>query len=354
MNDTVDRRELRFDFAATGIGSVPYLDVKETCRYIREAFREAPFWPQFVNRSPLETMIIQFSEGLPFLELREENKGLCLCREDLESKLVFFYEHYLGEDVDRFAISREYAQGLHEMLDALRKEPERSGTFIKGQTVGPITFSAGISNKAGHSLLQDPEILEAVVKGLSIKALWQIREFKKTGKRALLFIDEPYLSGFGSAFTPLQREDVVKNLGETVAYLKERSDALIGIHCCGNTDWSMIIDSGPDIVSFDAFEYMDYFLLYPDSVSQFVNSGGCIAWGIVPTSRFTGEESAEVLHAKLCKGINQLQDWGLNKDTLARQSLLTPACGMGTMKPDSADRALDLLKDVSDRCREMV
>lgn len=352
MNDTLNSNTQGFDFLATCIGSVPYLDVEDVCEHVLESFPRAPFWPQFVNRSPLETMILQFSEGLPFLELVEEDKALSLCRQDLESKLVSFYEHFLGEDLPYFAISRHYARGLYEIADAIRRKKERYGPYVKGQTVGPLTFAAGVSDQAGHTLLHDPELLEAVVKGLSIKALWQVRKLEETGKRPILFIDEPYLSGYGSAFTSLEREEVIKILGEIIRYLRERSQTLIGIHCCGNTDWAMIIDSGPDIISFDAYEYLDYFLLYPDSISRFVNSGGAIAWGIVPTFRFSGEESAEALYEKLCGGIHRLRDWGLDGDVVAGQSLLTPACGMGTMTSALADRALDLLVEVSRKCRD--
>ncbi|MBW2066058.1 MAG: hypothetical protein JRJ03_14160 [Deltaproteobacteria bacterium] len=354
MSDNSQRQESPFDFIATGIGSVPYLDVKATCRRILESFPSAPFWPQFVNRTPLESMAIQFSEGLTFLDLDGEGKGLSLSHEDLESKLATFYEHFLSDDVNYFAISRDYAPGLYEMLDAVGRDSERYGPCVKGQTVGPITFAAGISSKDGHTLLQDPEILEAVVKGLSIKALWQIRELKGAGKRPILFIDEPYLSGFGSAFTPIQREEVIGILGEFISYLKDRSPALIGIHCCGNTDWSMIADSGPDIISFDAYEYLDYFLLYPERISEFIQSGGSVAWGIVPTHRFTGRDSVEELHNKLSDGIGRMKDWGLNGDLLAARSLLTPACGMGTMTPDSADKAMDLLVELSRKCRQLL
>ncbi|MBW1998465.1 MAG: hypothetical protein JRJ29_10940 [Deltaproteobacteria bacterium] len=353
MIDNSQRQESRFDFIATGIGSVPYLDVKTACRRILESFPRAPFWPQFVNLTPLESMAIQFSEGLSFLDLEGEGKRLSLSRKDMESRLVTFYEHFLGDDVDYFAISRDYASGLYETLDAIGRDPGRYGPYIKGQTVGPITFAAGISSEDGRTLLQNPEILEALVKGLSIKALWQIRRLEEAGKRPILFVDEPYLSGFGSAFTPIQREEVIGILGEFISYLKDRSPALVGIHCCGNTDWSMIADSGPDIISFDAYEYLDYFLLYPERISKFIQSGGTIAWGIVPTHQFTGRDSVEELHDKLSDGISRMKGWGLKEDLLAGRSLLTPACGMGTMTPDSADKAMDLLVELSRKCRQM-
>lgn len=353
MDTTSKERKLAFNFKATGIGSVPSLSVQDTCIHILEQLPEIPFWPQFVKRTHLEDMNIQFSEGLPFLQIIEEKRALAVSAGHRESKLATFYDRFLAEDVDSFAISSKFAPGLYELLALIQKNPEPYGPYIKGQTVGPITFSAGINGLDGKSLLYDPELLEATVNGLSIKALWQVREMGKSGKEVIIFLDEPYLSGFGSAFSPIERSEVIHHLKEVIDYLRERSDALIGIHCCGNTDWSMIIDAGPDIVNFDAFDYMDYFLLYPNEIIRFLHGGGVIAWGIVPTLTFTGQESVEDLYRNLEQGLNRLHEYGLEMETLIASSILTPACGMGTMEQDSADQVLHLLSSLSRKCTNL-
>lgn len=353
MDTTVKDKKPPFNFKATGIGSVPSLGAQETCLRILQQLPEIPFWPQLVKRTHLEDVNIQFSEGLPLLEIIEDKRTLAVSSSEKESELLAFYERFLAEDVDYFAISNEFAPGLYELVALIQKNPEAYGPFIKGQTVGPITFSAGIMGPDGKSLLYDPELLEVMVKGISIKALWQVREINKSGKEPILFLDEPSLSGFGSAFSPIERSEVVRILKEVIGYLRERTDALIGIHCCGNTDWSMIIEAGPDIVNFDAFEYLDYFLLYPDEITLFLHGGGVIAWGIVPTLTFTGQESVETLYARLEEGLNRCYEWGLDPEMLIANSILTPACGMGTMKQASADKALHLLSSLSRKCGEL-
>lgn len=353
MDTTSKERKPAFNFKATGIGSVPSLGVQDTCIQILEQLPEIPFWPQLVKRTHLEDMNIQFSEGLPLLEIRQEKRALAVSAGNRESELVAFYDRFLTEDVDSFAISREFAPGLYELVALIQKNPEQYGPYVKGQTVGPVTFSAGINSLDGKSLLYDPELLEATVKGICIKALWQVREMGKSGKKVIIFLDEPYLSGFGSAFSPIERREVVHLLKEVIDYLRQRSDALIGIHCCGNTDWSMLIEAGPDIVNFDAFDYMDYFLLYPDEITRFLQGGGVIAWGIVPTLTFTGEESVQSLYVKLKEGLNRCYEWGLDPETLIAGSILTPACGMGTMEQASADKVLNLLSSLSKKCGDL-
>ena len=342
-----------FHFMATGIGSIPFQDIEPTCRKILEYPLLIPFWPQFVQRSYLEDMIIQYSEALPLIQIDKEKKSLVISASaDRESELVSFYDRFLAQDIDYFAISRTYAPGLYTMNELIKQDGINEKDFVKGQTVGPVTFAAAVTNPDGKSIIHDPELLEAMANGLAIKGLWQIRELRKSGKRPIIFLDEPYLAGFGSAFTPIQRHEVVNILQSVINYLREHSDALIGIHCCGNTDWAMLIEAGPDIINFDAYEYMDYFLLYPDDIVRFIREGGTIAWGIVPTSNFTGHETVEDLASKLGYGLKRIHEWGISPDKLAERSILTPACGMGTMTSEAAKNGLDLLSGLSLRLKQ--
>jgi hypothetical protein len=239
------------------------------------------------------------------------------------------------------------------MTDLIRQLPPNSGPYLKGQTVGPITLAAAVKDREGKFLFYYPDLVDACTKGLAIRALSQVRELSRTGRKPVIFLDEPYLTGFGSAFTPVQREDVVPLLREVIEYLRQRSDALVGIHCCGNTEWPMIVEAGPDIISFDAFSYMEPFLLFSEVVARFIRKGGIVAWGMVPTFAYTGKETVEGLLAKLQEGFECLLRAGLDPEEIARHSLITPACGMGTMDPAAASRVQEMLAHLSEKCKAM-
>ena len=333
---------------ATGVGSVPFLDVDDTCHRILKIFPDIPFWPQFVKRTPLEDMSIQASQGFPLIEINHEKNSIYVTSSnDQDTELISFYEHFMAEDTDYFSISHEYATGLYKILELIDKGPQGYGSFIKGQIVGPITFAGSLIDTTGRSALYNTELIDTIVKGLAIKALWLVKKMSISDKTPIIFIDEPYLSGFGSAFTPIQREEVIKHIKEVIDYLRSRSNALIGIHCCGNTDWSMIIETGVDIVNFDAFDYMDYFLLYRKEIVKFLEDGGTIAWGVVPTTSFSGKETVSDLKIQLEKGLNKFYQWGIDGSTVAERSIITPACGLGAIEPDKAERILELLSSLS-------
>jgi len=342
-------KSLDFGFMATGIGSVPFLEVEETCREINQLFPHMPFWPQFVKRSYLEDMSVQYSEGLPLIEINQEKRILKVSPSgNRESALVDFYERFFSHAIDGFAISAAYAPGLYILMDALEGTESGQNGYVKGQTVGPITFTSGILGLDGKPVIHDNELSEAMVRGLAIKALWQVRFLEKSGRRPIIFLDEPSLSGFGSAFSSIQRQHVIEMLQMVVSYIQEHSDSLVGIHCCGNTDWSMILAARPDIINFDAFAFMEHFLLYPDELSAFLKAGGAIAWGIVPTADFTGDESAEDLLRKVKEGISKIGKNGVSPRLIAERSIITPSCGMGSMTPEDARSALNLLAALRD------
>jgi methionine synthase II (cobalamin-independent) len=181
-----------------------------------------------------------------------------------------------------------------------------------------------------------------------MKALWQVNFLKEFNKDIIMFIDEPYLASFGSAYTPITREDVVKGLTELATDLKSEN-VLTGVHCCGNTDWSIFTDIGPlDMINFDAYNFMDKFVLYADDLKKFLNRKGIICWGIVPTQEFSDKITSRSLQEKINTGLEALKKKGVVEKELLSGLLVSPSCGLGSLDPSKAGPIFKLLSEVSD------
>jgi len=334
---------------ATGIGSLPYTDADEAVDLIFQYVPNIPFWPQLPKRDFREGMVTQFSENLPCLELSKDR--LIFNPAKKEEKLELFYERIIKDDLGYFKINPDFALGLHRFRQRLGRINLDTVEYIKCQVTGPFTFAASIKDDKGKALLHDTVLMQAILKGLAMKALWQISFFKQFAKKMIIFLDEPYLGCFGSAYTPVNREDVVKNLTEFTVSLKSQ-DTLIGIHCCGNTDWSMFTEiRSIDIINFDAIGFLDRFLLYAQDIKSFLERGGIICWGITPTQEFSGKEDSRFFLDKLKYAIEQLARKGISRSLLSERLLVSPACGLGALEPEKAKAIFGLLAKISQEIR---
>lgn len=330
---------------ATGIGSLPFTDADEAVDLVLKYLPQIPFWPQLPKRDIREGMLAQFSENLPCLKVTPD--GLFFDGRDKDKELEKFYERVIAQDSDYFKISANAASGLYKFYQRLEGADLRNIEFIKCHVTGPFTFASSVTGENKRALLHDDVFMQAILKGLAMKALWQINFFRKFGKKMIIFFDEPYLASFGSAYSTVNRESVVSALSEFTAGLKSQ-DVLTGVHCCGNTDWSIFTDIETlDIINFDAFGFLDRLVLYADNLKKFFKRGGILCWGIVPTSEFSGKETVDLLAGKIKEGINLLSNKGLDKDLLTQNLLLSPACGLGTLSVEKSEQILKLLSEAS-------
>lgn len=341
------------------IGSLPLADHLEAFRWIVSATPELPLWgqlPSFVE----EGMIVQFAPGLPGLVREADRLFVDTAADAFEHDLLAFYEDYMAVsdgvrplEASRFALDRSVAMGFHVLLEQL-PSAGLAPVAVKGQVTGPVTFGLGLHDREGRSLFYDMHTRDVVVKLLAMKARWQIRRLKSFGTPVVVFVDEPALAGYGSSeLISVSRQEIIDVLAEVIDAIHGEG-AIAGVHVCANTEWSMILETGTDIVNFDAFAYFDRFILYPEAVRFFLNRGGMIAWGIVPTGddRLIDNASVGSLYGLLNERIEATAAIGYPRQRLLDQSLITPSCGTGSLSIPRARKVLDLTRDLSRRARE--
>lgn len=341
--------------AATGIGSVPFTDARETVALILETLPQIPYWPQMVQLGYLEDMTAQSARGLPALKLDVANRTVLMDPDvPRDEALAQFYETILSGDLSPFALSFDEAQGFFALVEAVAAQG-CPAPVLKGQVSGPVTFTVVIKDTAGKAILYDRELTQAVCAGLARKAAWQAEKFRELGKEPIVFLDEPSLTGFGSAYLPISREEVMEILTQTLEETRGAASGpvTLGTHCCGNTDWSLLLGAPLDIVSFDSYGYFESLRLYAQPVSAFLARGSWLAWGLVPTNDDFQHETTDTLWQRFKDQATRLAaDLNLGLTDILSQSLLTPACGTGFMSKDAAHRVLTTLSELSTRGQE--
>ena len=337
--------KVEFNCLPTAIGSMPQTDPSAACAQIAHYLKDIPAWPQLPRRSFLENMYAQYGEGFPGVVVKED-KIYIDRSQDPDKPLEQLYAAYLENDIDKYPISPENAAGLHSFLALNNLTP----MAVKGQVTGPVTWGLTVTDDTGKAILYDDVLGDAVPKLLRLKAAWQEKELRQLSRNTIIFVDEPYMSAFGSVSVMLSREQVISLLEEVFAGIA----GLKGVHCCGNTDWSILLDTSVDIISFDAYNYAQSLSLYPAEVKKFIDRGGSIAWGIVPNNEDSlAKESAASLKDRLEDAMAPFTRQGLRFRQLIAQGLLTPSCGLASLPTGEASaRALELLTELSTQIRK--
>ncbi|MHC4719669.1 MAG: uroporphyrinogen decarboxylase/cobalamine-independent methonine synthase family protein [Planctomycetota bacterium] len=347
-------------FLATGIGSMPFEDVSHAVDMSLSNFSQAPYWPQLPRLGLTEQMNVQYTEGMPCAVVdKDQNRIYFETSGDYSDALARFYEKYLtamdpdsgNGDCSAMAISPDYSKGIYAFEERLKGKGEKL-PLVKVQTTGPCSLTLSVTDEKKQFIYYNNELREMAVKALAMKCRWQIQKFVPYAERVICFIDEPILSAYGSStYVAVSRESVVAMLAEVIEAVAA-DGAISGVHCCGNTEWSIPIDAGADIVNFDAFEFGETIARYPDDVKKHLQKGRMLAWGVVPTSPAIREHDTESLTAYLEKMMDTLAAKGIDKQLIIEQALVTPSCGTGAMEPADAEKVFKLTDAVSKAMRE--
>ena len=346
-------------FLATAIGSLPYSDPAQAVDLVLASIPDAPIWPQLPRLGINEQMEIQYSEGIPGVVIdRVKGRMFLDTSSDYSEAFAAFYEAYMAAtesggagDFSPLAISPAFSQGIYALENRLKAEGKKR-PFVKVQTTGPCSFSLTIVDENKRAIFYNEEFRDVIVKALAMKCRWQIQKFRPFGEQIICFIDEPILSAFGSStYVSVQRTDVVACLKEVVDAVHAEG-GLAGVHCCGNTEWSILVDAGVDIMNFDAFGYGETIAMYPEAIKAHLDRGGALAWGIVPTSPAIREQTVPSLTARLDQLMDHLAAQGIDRGMIVEQAMITPSCGTGSMEVADAEKVFRTLHDLSKALRD--
>ncbi len=162
-----------------------------------------------------------------------------------------------------------------------------------------------------------------------------------------MFIDEPTLQVYGqSTYITLSKEKLIEDINAVVHAVRD-AGAVAGIHSCGCTDWSILLESDADIVSFDAFNYFNSLELYDSELKGFLSRGGSLAWGLVPTSENVLRLNARGLVDLYERQIDALLNKGIDYDLLKTRTLITPSCGAGNLSIMVSEKVYGLTAEIS-------
>ena len=335
-----------FNCLPTIIGSMPHTDPYQACSLIARYLKDIPTWPQLPRLSFMENMYVQYSERFPGVVVNDDDIYVDTSG-DYTAALEELYNAYLNNDPDKYSLRSDYATGFYAFLE----QTDLSPRAVKGQVTGPLSWGMTVTDQDKRSILYDDVLGEAVPKFLKLKAAWQEKQLRKISRNTIIFVDEPFMASYGSSVaagpfsSPQKVAEMIDEVFEGIIGLK-------GLHCCGNTDWSVLLKTRLDILSFDTFNYAESLTLYPEEIKAFISRGGCVAWGIIPNNtESAGKETIARLKDRLEDVMAPFTRNGLRFKELLTHSLLTPSCTLMPLGEEGAEKALELLTGLSETMR---
>jgi len=306
---------------------------------------DIPYWPQLPNYSYYEDMYVQAAEHFPGILLDVPNRTLRFSidkfAEELEETLLRF------DDPTFLDISDEFSVVYHRFLDLdLSNRPA-----IRGQLEGPISFGFNILDQDERPILFDDTVRPFMFEFMANRINIQLQRLQQMNPNAFMFVDEPGLQFIFSAMAGYGDLKAKGDLDEFFSMVNRPR----GIHLCGNPDWDFLLGLDLDVLSLDVYTNAEIFASYASSIQRFLDRGGVIIWGIVPTGFEDFEkESIQGLIGQLENVWDILQKKGIDRDLILSQSQISPAtcCLVNPDREKTVEKAFGQVRQISQELRE--
>jgi methionine synthase II (cobalamin-independent) len=222
---------------------------------------------------------------------------------------------------------------------------------VKGQLTGPVTLGLGAADDDGRPIFFDAELREAAVRATAAAARRQTEMLGAARRLAIVSADEPTLAVLGAAaYLGVAPDDAREALAAVLAAIRE-AGGVPAVHCCGAADWEIPIAAGAEVIFADTFGYGASLAAAAAAVRGLLERGGRIGWGAVPTDEARVGATVSGMLDRWREAEEALARAGIDRGTLRRQSLLTPACGCGSLEIGAARRVFEDLRALRERLR---
>ena len=327
----------------TAMAVMPHKDVERALEMALSM--DIPYWPQLPHYNYYEDMYVQASEHFPGMLLDLEKRTLRFSMEKFIVELDETLAHF--EEPEYFDISETYSVVYDRFLELdLSDRPA-----IRGQLEGPISFGFNVVDQDDRPILFDDTVRPFMLEFMARRVNVQLSRLKKRNPNAFMYVDEPGLQFLFSAMAGYSDQAARVDM-EYFFSLIERPR---GVHLCGNPDWDFLLGLDLDILSLDIYTNGEVFGSYASSIQRFLDRGGVLVWGIVPTNFEPFEnEDMESLERRLKQVWEGIGKQGIDLELLRARSLLSPAtcCLVNPDGDRTVEKAFKVIKRLSEKLRE--
>jgi len=310
---------------------MPHTDRHEALRLA--LLLDVPFWPQLPRLGFTEDMYAQSLAGFPGLGVDIAHSRLTFSKRAFEDELAGFLE------------GQPPAPPASATLEAFLESGLSAYEAVRGQTMGPVSCGFRVIDERKRPVIYDDEVRPVLFEHLGRVASGQLAQLSALNGQPFIFMDEPGLAVVFSGLSGYNESRAAEDLASTL----ERIEGPVAIHLCGRPDWDFLLRLPIAMLSFNAFASGELFVSQTGAIASFLDRGGIICWGMVPTHEQALERfSVNQLGERLADLLQRLIDSGIDRGQLTGQSMLAPATCNLAGTPRSVEIAFEVLGHLSE------
>ncbi len=316
---------------ATSIGSLPHVDPTDAVEFVLRHQHRLPAAPSLPARSRREGMISQAAQGVPGVVVLDDGSLLV-------DDAALDPEAPLTDD----GFGSDAFVGLRAFLTAVA---DRRGP-LKVSVTGPVTFGIAL-HAAGVERDLAFGVAATAVRQRVTALLSHLAE-RVPQSQVVVFVDEPAMGSALFPEFPIEALDAVDLVSSVLAGV-ERGGAIAGLHCCGRPDVKLLLQAGSQILSVPTDAEVT---AAAGSLAGFLERGGWVAWGAVPTDRPIGSTVDRLWRQLSTLWCDLVTEGGCDPVRLRTQAMITPACGLYHHGVTQAEQVLGFTNRLAERLHD--
>jgi len=299
----------------TAMGTMPHRDVERALALAMGL--DIPFWPQLPRITYNEDMFVQFARDFPGVSIDVQNEKILFETDRYQDELPGYCERIA--DLEALAVDKNISIVYHRFLEKdLLTYPA-----IRGHVTGPINLGFQIIDEDGRPVIYNDEARGLLFDFIQQKVNIQYRQLSRKNDNAFVWLDDP---GFWWVFSGTIGYNDVQARHDYLELLAG-IEGIKALHMCVNVNLPYLLALPVQILSIDAYQFDNMPAAYADAIAGYLNRGGILSWGIVPTESATlDRETPETLVAQLVGYWEDIsKHTGIAVSRIAEQALLAPA-----------------------------
>lgn len=334
-------------------GALPYENIKSATHMMAKLFPDIPYLPLLPNITPANSLKKRTLKNMPGITI-DENDEISI---DTNADNIKQVQQHLNkilkseniEDFEDFKIDDVFFEKFLQIIKKF-KSP-----YACVNLLGPFTVSRLFTEISMHRVFLNVNVKKLYLQIIVATAVYAILKIKEYNPETtpIIILEEPFLARLGTIKhdnESITVESVIDLIASVIEKIHAHG-ALVCIKCLGKCDWSVPIKAGADIISYDAYNNPNNLCIIPEIITDYLNHGGKINWGIIPviSENMIMRLNNEYVYERLRATIDGVSVAGVPSEALYQSASISTNGDVNNLPLIFAEKAAMLTKNVSSR-----